>query len=328
MSEFRTVVNIPESKNKISHNSGTIFIGSCFSENIGGKLFDNKFTSIINPLGVLYNPVSISKGIHQIIEKRIFDNDDLLFYNDQWHSLSHHSSFSNQDIDKCLARINENIISSHEFLKSAEYIFISYGTARVFYLNETGEVVSNCHKIPSVNFTRKLAEPDELTKVSSDMIEELRNFNPNLKIIFTISPIRHLKDTPFGNQINKSSLFLALNNIIDKSPFIDYFPSYEIMMDELRDYRFYGEDMIHLNKTSLDYIFTRFSDTFFTSSTIELIKQIGKISDAYNHRPFNSKSDSHKKFAMSSLNLISTILKKEPGLNFTKEKEYFEKILK
>jgi hypothetical protein len=219
--------------------------------------------------------------------------------------------------------INERIRRSSDFLKKADFLFITFGTARVFEWKDTGQVVSNCHKIPADKFTRRLLSPKEITGMFSTLIDELTSFNPRLKIVFTVSPVRHWKDGAIGNQTSKATLLLAIRNLNEHFSDTRYFPAYEIMMDDLRDYRYYAEDMIHLNKTAIDYIWEKFENTFFNKETLTIAGEVNKLLQAYNHRPLKSNSESHKKFLQQNLELGKQLLKKYPFLDLKKELDYF-----
>ena len=327
MNEFRTIFEVPESKKKINYDSNVIFMGSCFSDNVGNKIKELKIPVEINPFGVLYNPVSIANSIDIIVSKRKFNDADLNFYNGKWFSFFHHSIFS--DIDKlvCLNRINERIILAHEKLKEAAFIFITFGTSRVYSYNKTGDIVSNCHKLPAKEFTRKLLEVDEIVEEMKQMIKMIQAINPSIDIVFTLSPIRHWKDGAVGNMQSKARLLLAIDKITSSEKNCSYFPSYEIVMDDLRDYRFYADDMIHLSNSAVDYIFDKFFEVYIDETSSDLQRRIMKIERAKNHRPFNPESLDYKKFAESNLLEIESIIEKYPKIDLIEEKKYFASII-
>ena len=319
MINFRTKVEIPESENKINHQCKLLFIGSCFTDSIGNCLANFKLPVDINPFGVLYNPASISESIRILINKKTFTESDLSYTNEQWFSFYHHSDFAHWDKNSCLEKINSRISSSHEFLKSSNILFITLGTAWIYRLRETGRIVSNCHKLPAREFIQERLSTDQIVEILGESLKALKLFNPHLKIVFTISPIRHWKDGAHGNQLSKSTLLLAVEKLIQNNPEISYFPSYEIVMDELRDYRFYDSDMLHICPVAVDYIFERFAQTYFTEETLQLNKAIEKIVKAAKHKPFNPNSNSHKKFRENNLKAIEALQKKYPGLDFGEE---------
>jgi len=327
MKEFRTTFTIPKSESKINYSTQVCFIGSCFSDNIGNKLSSLKFAVDINPFGVLYNPISIANSIDILISKKIFANQDLDFFNNKWFSFFHHTSFSNINKSECLYDINKKISSSNDKLKKAEYLFLTLGTAYVYTYNKTKQIVSNCHKLPANEFTRELIEVNEIVTRLSKTITELHQINPKIKVVFTVSPIRHWKDGANGNMLSKSTLILAIDKLLKQTKNTFYFPSYELMMDDLRDYRFYADDMIHLSSTAIEYIFEKFANVYIDESTKNLQKRIAKIVLASNHRPFNSKSPEFIKFATKNIEEISLLIEQYPNLDFNRELSHFQSII-
>ena len=251
-------------------------MGSCFSENIGQKMIDLKYRVDMNPFGILYNPESIANSLKFLLDQQPFTEYDLFQDQGLWNSFYHHSRFSDVDKDVVLNNINRRLTESHEFLKKADLLVITFGTAWAYELVNTGQVVSNCHKVAASFFNRVRLTRHEISVAYRHLLEELWSFNPNLKVIFTISPIRHWKDGAVENQVSKSTLILAVDHL--KNDFADrglsYFPSYELMMDELRDYRFYAEDMIHPSETATDYIWDRFTSIFLNEKSGLLAKEI------------------------------------------------------
>ncbi|MDA3780496.1 MAG: GSCFA domain-containing protein [Bacteroidales bacterium] len=328
MSLFRTNIQLPSSENRINYKSKNLFLGSCFTENIGNKLLENKFSVEINPFGVLYNPVSVKNAIEILFEEKKFTEKDLYHYNDVWLSFYHDTSFSDIDSEQCLKKINARLENSYKYFDKLEYLFITWGTAWAYKFNESKQFVSNCHKIPAKEFQREKLEINSIVNDYERLFEKLNKSNPNLKVIFTLSPVRHWKDGAVQNQISKSILIVAIHELVNKFSNIEYFPSYEIVMDDLRDYRFYTEDMLHPNNVALDYIWNKFSDRYFDSSTIALKNEITKIVKARNHRPFSEKSESHQKFIRKQLKEIEKLKLENPFLNFTEEIQYFtEKLI-
>ena len=268
---FFTEIKIPEFPLKMDYSKSMQFFGSCFSENIGQKLFDLKFDVDLNPFGILYNPISIANSLQLLLEKRLFTESDLFQDQSVWNSFYHHSRFSEVNSEAALEKINSRIAYSREFLLKADFLVITFGTSWVYELKETGKVVTNCHKVPAAQFKRFRLEVSEITEVYRELLTELWKFNPNLKVVFTVSPIRHWKDGAVENQVSKATLLLAIDRLLKgpNSKNIAYFPSYELMMDELRDYRFYAEDMIHLSPVAIDYIFERFSKSLILKNSLK-----------------------------------------------------------
>jgi len=296
-----------------------MFIGSCFTESIGSKLNDYKFPVDINPFGVIYNPSSVSKSLELLIEKKEFTKDDLYFFNGKWLSFFHHSSFSDKNPEQCLSGINAKITESREFLKKAGFLFITFGTAWVFEWKESGETVSNCHKISALKFNRKLLTVEDILENYKTLIHKLIQFNPQLKIIFTVSPIRHWKDGAEGNQVSKAILLLSVHQLMKKIQSISYFPAYEIIMDDLRDYRFYSDDMIHLNSVAIDYIWERFCETYLDKEASGIMKNIDPVISAMGHKPFEPDSNLHQDFLIKILDKIEKLQLQYSFIDFSRE---------
>lgn len=291
-------------------------MGSCFTENIGNKMVDLKLPALVNPFGVLYNPVSVRQSLEIILDKRNFEAKDLGFFNDQWFSFYHDTEFSNPDKQECLNTINKRLDYAREHLKSAEYLIITFGTAWVYEYIESGKVVSNCHKIPAKEFNRFKLGVEDIFVQWAKLLNRMEDYNPDLKIIFTVSPVRHWKDGAVQNQLSKSTLILAIQQLLKIFDNIEYFPAYEIMMDDLRDYRFYADDMLHPSKVAIDYIWEQFSETYFNKETAQIIKEVNKIILAENHRPLNPNTKNHKKFLEDCAYQKELLLKKYPFLKF------------
>jgi len=323
---FTTEVQIPEFPWKIDYSKGVVFMGSCFSENVGAKLANLKFPVDINPFGVLYNPVSIANSLKFLIDKQEFFEFDLFQDQGLWNSFNHHSSFSDVDLEVTLNKINSRIGSSHQFLKEADFLVITFGTAWAYQLENSKQIVSNCHKVPASHFARVRLSTHEIVEAYRLLLEELWAFNPKLKVILTVSPIRHWKDGAFDNQVSKGTLILAidklLRSLVDRQ--CAYFPAYELVMDELRDYRYYAADMLHLSDVAIDYIFERFQSVLISQESMIFSKNIQKIHNAMHHRPFNSNNQEYAKFLESTIQEINKLAFNFPNLNFKDELDFFE----
>ncbi len=319
--KLNTQVEIPSFPFEISHVTKIIFTGSCFAENIGNKLDELKFPVLVNSMGINYNPISIGNSIKISIDNNLIDEESLFLENGLWNSFNFHSKFSDADKEKAIEKMNNSVFESHEILKVCKYLFISFGTSYIYNLKSNNEIVSNCHRLPDKTFIRKLLSVDEIVNYWSDILQKLREFNPDIQVVFTVSPIRHKRDGFVANQLSKSVLFVAINNLIEDFSNIHYFPSYEIMMDELRDYRFYNKDMIHPSKVAIDYIMERFSESYFNKETHELNNKILKIKGAINHKPFNADLSNYKKHLAKTLQEIEDLEKQYPYLKFNNEKK-------
>ncbi len=323
MNTYRTHIYLKPSEEKISYESPVMLLGSCFTENIGRKMEELKMPVDINPFGNIYNPLSIKNSIDILLQKKIFSEQDLFLSNELWSSFYHHSNFSDIVLENCLATINKRIEASHIFLKKAEYLILTFGTSWVYQHKKTGNIVSNCHKLLPSEFERKKLDVDEIVDVYKDIIKNLISFKPNLKIIFTLSPIRHWKDGAVDNMHSKATLLVAIHKLCEQFSTAHYFPAYEIMMDDLRDYRFYEEDMLHPSSLAIKYIWDKFSEVFFEKNTVLLQKEIDEIVRAMRHRPVNPELNSHKIFRQAMLQKISEMEKKHPFLNLQQEKSFF-----
>ncbi|WP_029903567.1 GSCFA domain-containing protein [Prevotella sp. 10(H)] len=310
--DFRTRIEIPKSDLKISHRSRILMLGSCFIENIGKQLIRNKFNVNLNPFGVLYNPQSISQALRLLMEKKRFAEEDIFEYKGLYHSFYHHSTFSDTDKNRCLGKINSGLEKSSQDLYSADILFITFGTSYVFRSKEKDMVVGNCHKLPASDFDRYRLSVKDIVADWESLIKQLRQINPSLQIIFTVSPIRHMKDGAHENQLSKATLLLAIDELMKKGDSLHYFPSYEIVLDELRDYRFYYDDMVHPNFTAIKYIWERFSNTYFEAETYPVVEEWNKIYLALNHRPFNTETDEYKHFLRQTLLKLKAFDEKYP----------------
>lgn len=308
-----------DDKIKTGYEDSTLWMGSCFAESIGGKMKRMKFPAEVNPFGVIYNPVSVGNSIRILMEKRVFTKDHLNYHNRLWYSFNHNTSFSSPDADECLEKINSSIEKGAEVLKKSAYLFITFGTARVYKFRETGEVVSNCHKLPSGNFELYLLSVEEIVERYKELFEKLRSFNPGINVVLTVSPVRHWKDGATGNQVSKSVLILAVQKLIGLFGFVHYFPAYEIVMDDLRDYRFYEKDMLHVNSQAIEYIWEKFSTAFILHEAHLVMREVEKIRQGLAHKPFDPSSENYLDFLKQIERQIMELEKKYPFIDFTDE---------
>lgn len=313
---------------KISYTDNILFIGSCFSEEIGNKMTGLKFKVLQNPNGILYDPVSISDALFSYIENKPFDEKNLFALNGLWHSWKHHSVFSAVNKNEVLRKINNSIDKAHRFLKESKFLIITFGTAFNYQLKESFENVANCHKAPANFFIKALLPIEQIKADLSSVFAALETFNPELKIIFTVSPVKHIKDGVIENNRSKARLLEAVHHLTDEKENAFYFPAYELVNDVLRDYRFYKNDLVHPNQTAVDFVFEKFIHSFFDHTTIGFIKEIEKMLAAMNHKPFIKESESHQKFISSQIHNISHIENSYPFIDLSKEKEYFLQQLK
>ena len=304
-----------ETKNRINYNSKLVLLGSCFSKNIGNKLTYFKFQTHQNPFGILFHPKAIENLITNAINKKEYVSKDLIFQEERWHSFDAHSNLSSSNQEILLKKLNSSVQATNKKLKKATHIIITLGTSWVYRSIETDAVVANCHKIPQKKFSKELLSIVEINKSLKTIISLLKSINKDINVLFTVSPIRHLKDGFIENTQSKSHLIAAIHNIVDCKN-VSYFPSYEIMMDELRDYRFYSEDMIHPNKIAINYIWEKFNETWFEENTGSIMKEIELIQKGMAHKPFDKNSEKHQNFLQNLESKKEKIRTQFPFINF------------
>lgn len=302
-----------------------MLFGSCFAENMGKKFDYFKFQATTNPFGIIFNAVSLEKLIRRAVENRTFTENDIFFHNDLWHCYEVHSELSNSDKDAFLESLNDIIRSTNKQLNDSTHIIITLGTSWVYRNIESNEIVANCHKVPQKQFTKELLSIHQIEESLQSIISLIHSVNPNCNFIFTVSPVRHIKDGFAENTLSKAHLIAAIHSILNKkfstslemtNQNRNYFPSYEIMMDELRDYRFYAEDMLHPNQTAIDYIWIQFFENYISESVFGLMNEICSIQKGLQHRPFNPNTENHQKF-LNQLDLkIKTIKNQYPFIKF------------
>jgi len=315
--QFRTQIPISKSNSPIDYNSKVLSIGSCFAENMAEKFDYFKFQNETNPFGIIFNPVSIEKLFDRISKQEMFGEKDVFFHNERWHSYEVHSDLSNSDRQELLESLNKAIAETHKQIKEATHIIITFGTSWIYRNLEKDEIVANCHKVPQKQFSKELLSAEAIQKSIQNTIESIQGLNPNINFIFTISPVRHIKDGFVENQLSKSHLFTALHKTFDfRLSTFNYFPSYEIMMDELRDYRFYNEDMLHPNQIAIDYIWKLFSESNISEDSFSVMKEVDEIQKSLRHRSFNPESEQHQKFLAKLQQKIEALGKKQPHIKF------------
>jgi hypothetical protein len=305
---FTTKIPITQNANPIDYNSKIVSFGSCFAENMGDKLCYYKFQTQVNPFGIIFNPFSIEKLIERVVLQRYFTKDDIFFFNERWHCYEVHSELSDADAEVVLSKLNRILSDTQKQLQQATHIIITYGTSWVYRHIETNAIVANCHKVPQKQFSKELLSIDSIQKSIQNTVSLIATLNPKCNFIFTVSPVRHLKDGFVENQVSKAHLIAAIYATTNtKQQTLNYFPSYEIMMDELRDYRFYADDMMHPSSMAIDYIWERFAATQIDASAITTMELVQTIQKGLAHRPFNPNSESHQKFEANLKEKIATL---------------------
>ena len=301
---------------QIDYHSNLLLLGSCFSENIGNQLSYYKFQSKQNPFGILFHPKAIELLVTNSINQKEYTEDAIFFHNERWHCFEAHSVLSSPSKEELLSNLNNNINSTFEQLKSASHVIITLGTAWVYREITTDTLVANCHKVPQKKFLKELLTIDEILESLEAINSLVQSVNKDISIIYTVSPVRHIKDGFIENQRSKAHLLSAIHQVIEPRKKAYYFPSYEIMMDELRDYRFYAEDMIHPNQTAINYIWDKFSDVWFTEDTFKVMKEVETIQKGLTHKPFNPNSEAHQLFLEKLQQKKETLLQAFPFMNF------------
>jgi len=322
--KFRTEAAISQSPFEINYGDKVFCIGSCFAERMEHKLSARKFNTLLNPFGILFQPLAIANCIESIIEKKHFKQDDLILHEELYHSLHHHSDYSNTDAQQAIEKINCEIDVAHSFLKETNVALITFGTAMVFEHKASKQIVGNCHRIPQSEFSKLLLSVEEIVERFEKTMQQMLRFNKKIKFVFSVSPVRYLSLGMHENQLAKATLLLAIDALQKKFPDAFYFPAYEIVMDDLRDYRFVSEDLIHPNEQATSYIWDKFCATFFSNNTRQLLKEVEEIVNAAAHRPRFQNTNAHEKFLTTYLAKTLSLKDKLPQAEWTRELEIFQ----
>ncbi|CAN5870800.1 GSCFA domain-containing protein [soil metagenome] len=314
---------------KINHRHKLLLVGSCFTEQIGNKLTQHKFAVLENPNGILFNPVSIAHAVGSYAAGKVYTAADLFYYNELWGSWKHHTKFSNIERERALDAINHSQQKANALVKDADWILLTLGSAFVYedtgiqHAGDYENVVANCHKVPADKFNRRLLDTDEIKKLLLSMMQDVKKINSTVNFIFTISPVRHLREGFIENNRSKAALIQAVHALSDEAD-VFYFPAYELVIDDLRDYRFYAEDMVHPNYAATNYVWEKFIAICVDEPSQQLMKEIAVIVAAKNHKAFNPASEQHKKFLQVNLDRLKLIQQKHPYINFREEATFFE----
>lgn len=327
--QFTTKIPIGKFENPITYESKLLALGSCFSENIAEKFQYYKFQTAMNPFGIIFNPVSIENLVKRAVNKIDFTESDIFFHNELWHCYEVHSELSNSDKDAFLNTLNELITTTHNQVLSLTHCFITLGTSWVYRNVASEQIVANCHKVPQKEFTKELLSIATIEESLANIINILYAINPNCSVIFTVSPVRHIKDGFVENTLSKAHLISAIHSVLNKKfstsleltknylqESVNYFPSFEIMMDELRDYRFYADDLLHPSKMAVDYIWERFAEAMISKESLLTMEEIATIQKGLAHRPFNPNTESHMRFVANVNEKIAKIRSQFPFISF------------
>ena len=326
--KFKLTLEATPSNEQIGYQDKILLIGSCFTENIGAKMQKHLFTVKENPHGILFNPVSVVNAIRDYIDCKQYGMDDLFVLNELYNSWHHHSRFSDITAEAALKKINESIQEAHVYLKESNQLVITLGSAWLYCLTDMacvqkGLVVANNHKAPAHWFEKRLMQPYELTSLLESIMEALQKFNPNLNVVFTISPVRHLREGLVENNRSKAVLIQAVHDLIAYSKAAFYFPAYEYVIDDLRDYRFYAEDLVHPNYAATQYVWEKWVETFYSPTTQQIMKQVAELQMAIQHKPFNKNSQAHQVFLQNCLSKAQDLYKANPYLNLQDSIAFF-----
>lgn len=317
--QFTTKIPLGKFENPITYESKLLALGSCFSENIAEKFAYYKFQTAMNPFGIIFNPVSIENLLKRAVNKIDFTESDIFFHNELWHCYEVHSELSHSDKDVFLKTLNELIATTHNQILSLSHCFITLGTSWVYRNVASKQIVANCHKVPQKEFTKELLSIAAIEESLANIINILYAINPNCSVVFTVSPVRHIKDGFIENTLSKAHLISALQSILKTEHYklnTEYFPSFEIMMDELRDYRFYADDLLHPSKMAVDYIWERFAEAMISKESQLTMEEIATIQKGLAHRPFNPNTESHLRFVANVNEKIAKIRSQFPFISF------------
>ncbi len=316
--KFRTNIppdEIQKPKVLINYQSNIGLIGSCFVKNMAKKLSYYKFSNWFNPHGILFNPIAIEKSLSDIVRQKIYTDKELFYHDERWHSWHHHSDFSHPSISKTLSKINTSIEQSGKVLKNSSYLIFTLGTAWVYHHIETDQIVANCHKVPQKMFVKKILSAEEIAESLQNTIDLIRKSNARSTIMLTVSPVRHIKDGVLADNQSKAHLLTAIHKIASNNNDVYYFPSYEIVLDDLRDYRFFETDMVHPNQTAIDYVWGIFKDIWIDAKSFPLMEQVEQIQKGLQHKSFNPDSEKHQAFLSKLTQQVEQLYKKH-GIRF------------
>jgi hypothetical protein len=329
--EFMLNIELKKPTEQISYRDKILLTGSCFTEHIGDALTELKFSVLQNPNGILYDPASVCKSLISYVHNYQYRAEDLFYLNEVWNSWSHHSRFSHINKEACLAKINASQQQAHAFLKEANWLLITLGSAFSYELQNVslhkvpwgGCGVANCHRAPAQWFRKRLLQIDEIIAMLRDCVEQLQQLNAGLKIIFTVSPVRHIRDGVVDNNRSKARLIESVHHIVHSCSHCHYFPAYELVIDVLRDYRFYDADLVHPNYAATEFVLEKFTETCIDSESKQLMEEIRKIVIAARHKPFQPETQGHKQFLLTHLEKAKKLQEQYPFLNLARELSYF-----
>ncbi len=320
---FHLDLNTGTNADVIGHRQSMLLMGSCFTEHISKRLSDLKFNCHSNPFGIVFNPESMLQALTRILDRKLFSEGDLMEQPDFWLSLETHTSLNRSSKEELLNTLNAVVNEWHEHLKTADRLMLTFGSAYGYEYNISKRIVANCHKLPAKYFTKKLADPSEMTDSYIALVKKLRSLNPGLKILFTVSPVKHLRDGVVENNLSKAILTVATHGIVQAAEHCSYFPAYELVNDDLRDYRFYEADMAHPNQQAIDYVWQKFSGTYFDPEVRPLLDRLAALHAAFRHRPLLQGTQAFADFKRTQLQKCHELKNDFPYLDLTREIAHF-----
>jgi hypothetical protein len=323
---FFLPIQIQSPEKRVRYQQGILLTGSCFTEHIGNHLIDLKFDTLQNPNGILFDPLSVAGSLISYIEPHRYEPQDLFYHNELWQSWKHHGVFSDMDQQVVLNKINQSQQAAHSFLKKADWLIITLGSSFTYILKEQNKAVANCHRAPANWFNKKLLPIDEMLAVLDEALHRLFDFNPGLQIIFTVSPVRHIRDGVIENNRSKARLIEAVHQLVNKFNKTYYFPAYEMVIDVLRDYRFYDKDLVHPNYMATNYVVENFMEHYVDPESRLLSEEVRKLQIARKHRALHPNTESHRRFLKEQLEKTLELSGRYPFLNFAPELKHFSEV--
>lgn len=321
---FRLTFPVAPLEPSLQYTNKLLLTGSCFAEEIGARLQQNKFNVNINPNGILFNPLSIAQSMQSYLDAKEYTADDIFLHEDLWHSWDHHSRFSGDSKEEVLAEINASQKAASQRLKEADWLIITLGSAYVYVLKENNRIVANCHKVPEQAFYKRLLTADEIIAALDNMMHRLFFQNRKVNILFTVSPVRYVRDGVVENNLSKAILLQAVHHLVNKFNRLFYFPAYELVIDDLRDYRFYKEDLVHPNELAINYVWDHFATNCINAEGQRILQQVTEILRARQHRPFNPQTPQHQQFLQAYVKKTKALTEAHPFLEMGEELGYFE----
>lgn len=321
--QFHQTFSIPRLEPPLRYGERLLLLGSCFSEHIGERLVRGQFAPVINPHGILFTPASIAAAVENYIDGRRYTPDDLFYFQGRWHSWDHHGRFSDADAGRCLQQINARMQEGSDRVRKAEWLILSFGSAHAYRLQADGRLVANCHQLPGNIFDKILLSQAQVVAALDHMLHRLFDVNSAVRVIFTISPVRYAKDGLVASNCSKAVLLTAVHHLVEKFERLYYFPAYELVVDDLRDYRFFGPDLVHPNELAIGYVWEKFCAYALDASSRELLGEVEEVVRAASHRPVHPGGDAHRAFASGQLERIARLEARHPFLDFSKEKAVF-----